>query len=287
MSLQRTINTGLLLGANLQAAGLRRQVTQMQQLAAAQQNQQDQIASMRQIVFESHKLLDGAEHNLERNPAQAVYAVRIASFSLAQVHEASFTDLADKKALYENQQRAANLLARSESVLPAEIAQDLHRLAWLQQVHVNLLSLLIWLEIAETMRASAILFTPPAGFFRGLLILIMGNIIGGMIAGVLFHAAHLIGFLVYLGCNGITLLIADIVARQKLLKKCDTRAREIGGWVGSKMRPSTARQFVEQSRAQLSSWEYKSTATTSAVAAQELSTVDAEIAELQQAHFPQ
>jgi hypothetical protein len=53
------------------------------------------------------------------------------------------------------------------------------------------------------------------------------------------------------------------------------------------MRPSTARQFVEQIRAQLSSWEYKSTATTSAVAAQELSTVDAEIAELQQAHFPQ
>jgi hypothetical protein len=287
MSIQRTLQTGLLIGANLQASALRTQVAKMQQLAAAQQQQQDQLGAMRQIVFEAHKLLDVAQHEIEQNPVQAVYATRIASFGLMRVDEKSFPDFSDKQELYRNQQRAVDLLAHAEPLLPIETAQDVHRLAWLQQVRGPLTALHTWLQITENIQGSAILFTPPAGFFRGLLILILGNIVGGMFAGVLFAVAHLLGFLVYLTCNGITLLIADTVLRKKLLSKCDTMARKVGGWVGPGMRPVAARQFAEQTRAQLSSWEYPTTATTANEAGKELAIVDGEITQLQQTYFPQ
>jgi hypothetical protein len=287
MSLQRSLQTGLLIGTNLQTAALRQQVAQLQQLAIAQEQQQNEIQSWRQLAFEGHKLLDTAERELQRDPMGAVFSIRVAHLSLCRISDAIFPDLADKQALYANQQRAATLLAHGESLVPAEVAQGLHRLAWLHQVRSNLLQLEAWLEIEERVRGAAILFVPSPGFFRGILLFVGGNIMGSVIGAVLAAIAPPIGILAFLACNGITLLIADTVARNKLLEKCNARAQKAGGWVGSEMRPPAARMLVEQSRARLSSWSYRSTATTSADASAELAKVDAEIDQLRQAYFPQ
>jgi hypothetical protein len=280
VSIHRTIQTGLLIGNNLQTAALRSQVAQMQQLAETQQQREDQLGAMRQIVFESHQLLDTAEHHLPHNPVHAVFATRIASLHLMRPDARDLPSLEDKQALYQNQRRAAELLCRGETLLPTETAQGLHRLAWLQQVRMPLVTFATWLKIAEMVQRAAILFTPSAGIFRGVMIFIAGNVIGSFFVGIFFEISHVLGLLVYLSFNGITLLITDTIARQKLLVKCNTMATQVGGSVSSKMRPATARQLVEQCREALGSWGYKSMATTSGQADDELAKVDAEIEQL-------
>jgi hypothetical protein len=285
MSIQRSIQTGLLIGNNLQTAALRSQVAQMQQLAVAQQSQQNEIEGARQIIFEAHKLLDTAERNLQTDPLGAVYTVRMAQFSARYLDEGALPNLGDKQALYQNQRRGADLLARGESLLAPEAAQAMHRLVWLHQIRATLFQFHTWLQIAERLRGSAFLFVPPPGFVRGLILFIAGQLFGALFAGYVLLLSQILALIVFVCFNGITLIFADIFFRQRLLGKCNVLAQTAGGWVGPQMRTPVARRLAEQLRAQLSSWDYRSTSKTSEEAGKELAKLDQEIAHIRQVYF--
>ena len=285
MSIQRTIQTGLLIGNNLQTAALRSQVAQMQRLAVAQQSQQTEIEGARQIIFEAHKLLDTAECNLQIDPLGSVYTVRMAQFSACYLNEGTLPNLGDKQALYQNQRRGADLLARGEPLLAPEAAQAMHRLAWLQQVRAALFQFQTWLVIAERLRGSAYLFIPPPGFIRGLILFVAGQLAGALFAGYVLLLSQILALIAFVCFNGITLIFADIHFRQSLLRKCNVLAQTAGGWVGPQMRAPVARRLAEQLRAQLSSWDYRSTSKTSKEAGKELAQLDEEIAHIRQVYF--
>lgn len=286
MSIQRSIQTGVMIGQALQTAALRNQVAQMQQFAQAQQEQADAIATWRQLVFNARKTLDEAERALASDPAGACYSIALAYLNLNRIHESIFAEFQEKETLYQNQRRAADLLSHAQSFISQEVAQQLYRLAWLDEVKIGLLNLATWLETREKVDAKAIFFVPAPGVFRNILLFIGGNIAGGTVAAMVFYVAHPLGIITYIACNGITLMIADPIVRNKIIRDCHAMAQKTGGWVGKGFSPKSARVLVEQARARLSSWDYRTTANSSSEARQELENLDQEIAQLSEAYFP-
>src|SRR6202453_1806013 len=286
MSIQRSIQTGVMIGQALQTAALRNQVAQMQRFALAQQEQADAIASCRQLVFNARKTLDEAERALAMDPVGACYSLFLAYLNLQRISESIFTDFHEKEALYQNQRRAADLVSHAQTLVSEETAQHLHRLAWLEEVKVALFNLVLWLEIREKVDSKAIFFMPPPGVGPGILLFVGGNIAGGTLAAVVFYLAHPFGILIYLCCNGITLLIADSIIRNKTIQSCHAMAQTVGGWVGKGFSTKSARALVEQARARLSSWDYHMAVNSSSEAKHELARIDQEVTQLSAAYFP-
>jgi len=286
MSIQRSLQTGVMIGQALQTAALRNQVAQMQQFARVQQDHADAIASWRQLVFNARKTLDEAERALASDPVGACYSLSLAYLNLHRINESIFSNFQEKETLYQNQRRAADLLSHAQTLVSQETAQHLHRLAWLDEVKIALLNLTMWLEIREKVDSKAIVFIPAPGFIRGILLFIGGNIAGGALAAMVFYLAHPLGIVVYFACNGITLLIADTVLRNKVIRDCHVVAQKTGGWVGKGFCPKSARILVEQARMRLSSWNYPAAANSGAETKQELANIDQEIAQLSGTYFP-
>jgi len=274
MSIQQSIQTGVIIGNTIQTARLR-------QLLVAQHTQQQEIAAWRQIMFEGRKLLDAAARQINEDPVSAVYLVRLAGLSLGRVPETVFPDLRDKESLYQLVRHADDLLAQGEGRLSPEIAKDVHRLAWLEQMRLPFHSFVTWLQIQEKLRDHAILFTP------GVVTFLVGMILCNILTPLSWSLLHVVIFSValWLASNGITLVLVVIGLRAKLLAACDQMAKKAGGWVGPDLRPRGAAQLVETARAQLSSWGYRSTAVTSYEAGKGLAQVDAEIVQLRQLYL--
>jgi hypothetical protein len=286
MSIQRSIQTGVMIGQALQTTALRQQVAQMQELELARQQQEDAVASYRQLVFNARKVLDEAEQVLVHDPLGACYSISLACLNLGRINDSIFPDFHEKEVLYQNQRRGAQLLSHIQASLAPDAFQHLYRLAWLDEVRIGLRRLITWLKIREKVDAAAFFFTPSPGLFRGILLFFGGNIVGGSVAAVLFSIAHPLGTIVYLSCNGITLLIADTIIRNKIIRDCHAVAQQIGGWVGKGLSRKSARVMVEQAREHLKLWDYSSTANSSAAARQELAKVEEEVRRLSDAYFP-
>lgn len=287
MSIQRSIQTGVMIGQTLQTAALRQQVAQLQQLELSRQQQEDTVASYRQLVFDARKVLDEAERTLAHDPLGACYSTSLACLNLGRINDSIFPDLHDKEVLYQNQRRGAELLSHIQASLDSESFQQLYRLAWLEEVRIGLLRLTIWLKIREKVDSAGFFFIPSPGLFRGILLFFGGNIVGGFVAAMLFAIYHPLGIVAYFAFNGITLLIFDYFIRNKINRDCHALAQQVGGWVGKGFSPKVGRKLVEQARAELSSWEYRTTANSSLDAARELDRVDQEIVQLRKTYFPE
>jgi hypothetical protein len=286
MSIQRSIQTGVMIGQALQTAALRNQVAQMQRFAMVQQEQADAIASWRQLVFNARKILDEAERALVNDTIGACYSISLAYLNLNRLNESIFADFQEKEMLYQNQRRAADLLSHAQTLVSQDTAEHLHRLAWLDEVKIALLNLVMWLEVREKVDSRAIFFVPAPGLGRGVLLFFGGNIVGGTLAAMVFYVAHPLGIIIYFACNGITLVIADAIIRSKIIKDCHVMAQKAGGWVGRGFSPKSARVMMEQARTRLSSWDYRTAANSSSEANQELANIDQEITQLSEAYFP-
>jgi len=281
MSVQQSIQTGVIIGQAIQTARMRQELAQVQQLLVMQQNQQEQLAAWRQIMFEARKLLDAAAAQIDQDPVGAVYLIRLAGLSLGRVPETTFPGLQDKESLYQMTRYANTLLVQGEGRLSPEIARDLHRLAWREQMRPSFLSFKTWLEIEEKIQDAAIVFIPGAAiFFSGM---VLANIIAPL-SWMMLHVAA-ISCLLWLATNGITLFIIASAARSRVLAACDLLAKKAGGWVGPNLTRKGAAALVEQARAHLSSWGCKSTVTSSYEAGKGLAAVDAEIVQLRQLYF--